>query len=99
MLDIKKEKTGSAMTVVLSGRIDSLTAPELEKSLMPELEGVTDLVFDIADISYISSAGLRVLLAADKIVGEVGEVCIKNASQDVRDIFQVTKFDLLMNIQ
>ncbi len=99
MLDIMKEKSGSAMTVVLEGRIDSLTAPDLEKSLMPDLEGVTELVFDVAGISYISSAGLRVLLAADKSVGEDGDVCIVGASQEVRDIFQVTKFDLLMDIK
>ena len=98
MLNIGKTKEGSALTLALEGRLDTVTSPDLE-AVVANLEGVDKLVMDIADLEYISSAGLRVLLLAQKTMNTKGGMTIKNASEEVMEIFEVTGFDDILNIR
>jgi anti-sigma B factor antagonist len=99
MLTIKKDLNGSELTIGLEGRLDTMTAPELETQLSSSLGGVTKLVFDIASLEYISSAGLRVLLSAQKTMNKQGEMVVKNPCEEVKEIFEVTGFSDILNIE
>ena len=99
MLNINKEGTGNNLVVSLEGRLDTTTAPQLEGELKPALDGKTELVMDMAKLEYISSAGLRVLLSAQKIMNKQGSMVIKNASDEVKEIFEVTGFSDILTIE
>ena len=99
MLNISKTKDGSSLNVTLDGRLDTSTAPELEEALKSDLEGVEALTFDLKDMAYISSAGLRVLLSTQKIMNKQGSMVIKNASEQVKEIFDVTGFSDILTIE
>ena len=99
MLDIKKSIDGTKAVFALSGRLDTTTAPQLEQELKGSLNGVTDLILDFADLSYISSAGLRVLLSAQKIMNKQGSMVIHNANETVMEIFEVTGFSDILTIE
>lgn len=90
---------GSELTIALDGRLDTTTAPQLEAELREGLNGVKVFVIDMAKLVYISSAGLRVLLKAQKVMNKQGSMTVKNVSQDIKDIFEVTGFDELLNIE
>ncbi len=98
-MNITKELNGSALTVALEGRLDTTTAPQLEAELRDGLKDVNDLTIDMAKLVYISSAGLRVLLRAQKVMNKQGKMTVKNASQEILDIFEVTGFDEILNIE
>ena len=87
------------MTVDLEGRLDTTTAPQLEKELRDSIDGVTGLVIDLEKLDYISSAGLRVLLAMQKIMNRQGEMIIKNANETVMEVFEVTGFSDILTIE
>ena len=94
-----KKQEGTKLTVALEGRIDTLTAPQLETELAPLLDGVTDLVVDIAHVAYISSAGLRVLLSTHKKMLSVGgALTIANAAPAVREVFDITGFSDILTL-
>ncbi|MCR4850229.1 MAG: STAS domain-containing protein [Lachnospiraceae bacterium] len=99
MLNINKNAAGSNLTVSLEGRLDTTTAPQLEEELKSSLDGVTDLVIDIKDTQYISSAGLRVLLSAQKTMNKQGKMVVKNPSEEVKEIFDVTGFSDILTIE
>ena len=99
MLNIGKEKNGSELNVALSGRLDTTTAPDLERELKDSLEGVTALSLDFKELEYISSAGLRVLLSAQKVMNKQGTMVVKNASEVVKEIFEVTGFCDILTIE
>lgn len=99
MLKITKNANGSDLTVVLEGRLDTTTAPSLESELKSCLDNVTNLVFDMKDLQYISSAGLRVLLSAQKVMNKQGTMIVRNASDDVKEIFDVTGFSDILTIE
>ena len=100
MLNIKKNVAGKDLTITLEGRLDTTTAPDLEsvvKEMVPDAENLT---IDIKDLAYISSAGLRVLLTAKKAMDKQGgNMVIKNASEEVMMIFDVTGFSEILNIE
>ena len=98
-MTINTKQEGSKMTIALEGRLDTLTAPELEEVVKDQLHGVSELVFDLKEIAYVSSAGLRVLLAAQKIMNRQGSMVIRNANEDVMEIFDVTGFVDILNIE
>lgn len=98
-MQITKDANGSALTLALDGRLDTTTAPQLEAEITGGLNGVTTLVIDMAKLVYVSSAGLRVLLKAQKIMNKQGTMTVKNASQEIKEIFEVTGFDELLNIE
>ena len=99
MLNIAKETNGAALTLGLEGRLDTTTAPDLENVVKTELSGISELNVDMTSLEYISSAGLRVLLSAQKVMNKQGTMTIKNASEDVKEIFDVTGFSDILNIE
>ena len=98
MLTIKKTIDQQELTFALNGRLDMLTAPDLEKELNP-LDGVESLCIDCKDLEYISSAGLRVLLSTQKIMNSKGSMKITNANEMVMEIFEVTGFADILTIE
>ncbi len=99
MLNIEKKSEGKNLSFVLSGRLDTTTAPDLEKEVKENIEGVEKLDFDFKDLLYISSAGLRVLLSAQKTMNKQGEMIVKNCSDEILDIFEVTGFSDILTIE
>ena len=99
MLNIIKSKESDALHIALEGRLDTTTAPELEAVIKNELAGVTDLSFDFAKLDYISSAGLRVLLSAQKTMAKQGKMKITGANEIVMEIFNVTGFADILTIE
>ena len=99
MLKIDKTSTGSQLTISLEGRLDTITAPQLDGEIKNNIENVTELVIDIAKLEYISSAGLRVLLSAQKVMNKQGSMVVKNVSEEVNEIFEVTGFSDILTIE
>ena len=99
MLNIDRKANGSELTVTLEGRLDTTTAPTLENELKESIDGVEKLVFDLENLQYISSAGLRVLLSAQKTMNRQGSMIVRNASEDVKEIFDVTGFSDILTIE
>ena len=99
MLDIKKTLEAGSLNVVLDGRLDTTTAPELEQQIKEDIEGVKELTFDMEKLDYISSAGLRVLHSAQKIMSKQGSMIVKNVSEEVKEIFEVTGFSDILTIE
>ena len=98
-MTINKSKNGSAVTYTVSGRLDTVTAPELESVIKTELDGVTELVFDFSGLDYISSAGLRILLTAQKKMNTQGTMKVTGANEIVLEIFDVTGFSDILTIE
>ncbi len=99
MLYIENNVTETELTVTLTGRLDTTTAPELEKELKASLDGVTTLTLDMEKLEYISSAGLRVLLSAQKIMNKQGDMKIRNVNETILEIFEVTGFSDILTIE
>ena len=96
---ITKTKNDSALTIALEGRLDTTTAPELEAEVKTSLEDVKSLTFDFDKLEYISSAGLRVLLSAQKAMNKQGEMKITGVSEIIMEIFEVTGFSDILTIE
>ena len=99
MLNINKTQAGNDLNISLEGRLDTMTAPDLEAQLTASLGGVENLVFDFAKLEYISSAGLRVLLSAQKTMNKQGTMVVRNATEEVTEIFEVTGFSDILTIE
>ena len=98
-MTIEKNLNGTELTGAGEGRLDTTTAPQLEASLKESFEGVTKLVLDFSALEYLSSAGLRVLLTAQKVMNKQGEMVIKNINETIREIFEVTGFVDILTIE
>lgn len=98
-MTINKSIEGSKLTVALEGRLDTTTSPQLETELRNSVNGTTELVFDLDKLDYISSAGLRVLLSAQKVMNKQGEMVITNVKPEIMEIFDVTGFVDILNIR
>ena len=99
MLTIEKNLNAPALTVALIGRLDTTTAPELEKELKASLDGITELTFDLAALEYISSAGLRVLLSAQKTMNRQGTMKLTHVNETIMEIFEVTGFSDILPVE
>ncbi len=99
MLNINKTIENGKAVFALEGRLDTVTAPELEKELKESLENVSELTLDFDKLEYISSAGLRVLLSAQKAMNRQGSMTIRNVNPDVMEVFEVTGFVDILNIE
>ena len=99
MLNIIKEQNDKKLVVALDGRLDTNTSPNLEEELKATLPSVEDLVFDLTKLEYISSAGLRVLLSAQKTMNKQGSMVVKNVSEAVKEVFEVTGFSDILTIE
>lgn len=98
-MEIKKEQNGSDLTIFVIGRLDAGSAPELSKELTSALNGVTNLTFDFAELKYIASAGLRVLLVAQKRMNKQGSMKLIHVSEAVMEVLEMTGFASLMTIE
>ena len=99
MLNIEKKTNESELTVALTGRLDTTTAPELETVIKQSLDDVTALNIDMEALEYISSAGLRVLLSAQKVMNKKGEMKVTHVSETIMEIFEVTGFSDILTIE
>ena len=97
-MTINKEVNGSKLNIALVGRLDTTTSPELEEELKASLDNIQELVFDFTQLEYISSAGLRVLLAAQKTMNKQGLMTVCNVNETVMEVFEVTGFVDLLTI-
>ena len=98
-MNIQKALSGAALTVALEGRLDTTTAPKLEEELRGSVAGVSRLVFDLAKLEYVSSAGLRVLLAMQKLMNRQGAMLLRNVIEAVMEVFEVTGFSDILRIE
>ena len=96
---IEKTLNGTELTVVIEGRLDTTTAPQLEAEFKQSIAGVEKLVLDFTALEYLSSAGLRVLLAAQKVMNKQGEMVIRNVNDTINEIFEVTGFIDILTIE
>lgn len=95
-MNLKRTTENGVLTVTVSGRIDTSTAPDFEQGVKPYLEGVTELILDFAEVNYVSSAGLRALLSMHKIMMKQGSMKLINVNEEVCDVFEVTGFDEIL---
>ena len=98
-MNIQKALSGATLTVAVEGRSDTTTAPKLEEVLRGSVDGVTRLVFDMEKLEYISSAGLRVLLAMQKLMNRQGAMLLRNVNEAVMEVFEVTGFSDILRIE
>ena len=98
-MTIEQKKEGNALLLALEGRLDTTTAPQLEAALKEALPGVEALTFDLEKLEYISSAGLRVLLSAQKTMNRQGIMKVKNANEMILEIFEVTGFADILTLE
>lgn len=98
-MTIEKIENGTQLTVVLTGRLDTTTAPKLEGELKHSISGVETLIFDFSNLEYLSSAGLRVLLSAQKVMNRQGEMIVEHVNETIAEIFEVTGFVDVLTIR
>lgn len=98
-MTINKTTDSRTLTVAPSGRLDTSTAPALEAELKDSLSGIGELILDLKELEYISSAGLRVLLATHKAMSGQGRMVVRNANELVMEVFEVTGFTDILNIE
>ena len=99
-MNIKTEKQGNKMTVNINGRLDTMTAPEMESKVLGNLDGIEELILDLSELSYMSSAGLRVILACQKKINAAqGSMVVKNVNELIMDIFDATGFIDILTIE
>lgn len=98
-MTINSSLEGTKLTLAVEGRLDTVTAPELENAVMDKINDVDELVFDFEKLQYISSAGLRVLLSSQKIMNAKGKMTVKNVSDEINEIFSITGFSDILTIE
>lgn len=99
MMTIEKNLNGAELTIKLQGRLDTTTAPMLESEFKNSICGVEKTIFDFTALEYLSSAGLRVLLFAQKEMNKQGRMVIKNVNETIAEIFDVTGFSDILTIE
>jgi anti-sigma B factor antagonist len=98
-MEIIKTQEDNKLTVALEGRLDTVTSPQLEGELRTAVNGISELIFDMAKLDYVSSAGLRVLLSAQKVMNRQGSMTIRNVKPEIMEIFEVTGFSEILIIE
>jgi len=98
-MTIKKTAEGAKLTMALEGRLDTTTAPQFEAEIQSSLAGVTELVLDFAELTYISSAGLRVLLSAQKRLNKQGTMVIRHVNETIAEVFEITGFIDILTVE
>ena len=98
-MTIDKQQNGSELTLTLNGRLDTTTAPELENAIKENIADITNLVMDFAGLEYLSSAGLRVILSAQKTMNKQGEMVIRNVNETINEVFEITGFIDILTIE
>ena len=98
-MTIEKQEQGSTLDIAVFGRLDTTTAPQLEAELKHCIDGVTELNFDFEGLEYLSSAGLRVLLAAQKVMNKQGTMKIRHVNETIMEVFEITGFSEILTIE
>ena len=98
-MKINKDLKDGNLTLSIEGEINSFTAPELEEVIKNDLNGVKSLVLDLKDVEYLSSAGLRVLLVAHKVMVKQGKMSLRNVNKSVMEVFDITGFSNILDIE
>ncbi|MCD8331770.1 MAG: STAS domain-containing protein [Oscillospiraceae bacterium] len=98
-MTITKKREGNQLLIALEGRLDTTTSPELSAVLDAELDGVTELLIDMEKLAYLSSAGLRVILAAQKRMNRQGKMTVAHVCADIMEVFEMTGFVDILTIQ
>ncbi len=98
-MTINKTLNHKELTIALQGRLDTTTAPQLEAELKTSLNGVETLIMDFTELEYISSAGLRVLLSAQKVMNKQGKMVIRHANENIMEVFEVTGFIDILTLE
>ncbi len=98
-MEIKKEQNGNALTMFLSGRLDTVAAADFEKELEASLTDVTSLVLDCKDLTYVASSGLRTFLMAQKRMNKQGSMTMRHVQDAVMEVLSMTGFDDLLSIE
>lgn len=98
-MTIVEERNNDVLTLKIEGRLDTTTAPTLEKTINEILDGVTELILDMNQLTYVSSAGLRVLLSTQKKMNKQGTMKLIGVCEDVMDVFEMTGFVDILNIE
>ena len=98
-MEISKNKNGSTLIVSPLGRLDTASAPQLEEELKASIDGVTELILDLSGLEYMSSAGLRILLSAQKTMDKQGKMLVRNVNATIMDIFEITGFTDFLTIE
>ena len=97
-MEVRKVRENDSLTVAVDGYLDTLTAPDLESEMQGALEGINTLIFDFEKLAYISSAGLRVILAAKKAMSK-GTMVLRHVNSDVKEIFNITGFSDVLTFE
>lgn len=98
-MTIDKNLNGSELTIAIGGRLDTTTAPELEAVAKDSLDGITNLKLDMANLEYVSSAGLRVILSMQKVMNKQGHMVVTNVNSEIMEILDVTGFCDILTIE
>lgn len=98
-MTISKEIDGKTLTIHLAGRLDTTTSPALEAEILASVNDIANLIFDFSELEYISSAGLRVILMAQKTMNDKGSMTINNVNDEIKEIFEVTGFSNILTIE
>ena len=98
-MTIEKKINNDAVTLIVSGRLDTQTAPELENELDAVLSGLKDLTFDMTNLEYVSSAGLRVILKAQKVMNAQGSMKLTGVNDSIMEVFDITGFLDILTIE
>ena len=99
IMKINYNREAGKLTVAIEGRVDTVTAPEFEKTLGELLDGVTELVLDMKKVDYVSSAGLRVILKVQKVMFNQGAMKLIGVNESVMEVFEITGFSNILNIE
>ena len=99
MLNVTKTIENESVVLALEGRLDTVTAPELEKVIREMLPGLTELTLDFEKLDYLSSAGLRVLLSAQKAMSRQGSMKVTHVNETILEIFEITGFSDFLTIE
>ena len=98
-MEIIKQLNKQELTLKLIGELNSYTAPEFEKVIKSDLYGINSLILDFAELKYLSSAGLRIILVAQKIMNKQGQMVLRHVNKDIREVFDITGFLSILEIE
>ena len=98
-MTITKDRSDQTLTITLAGRLDTNAAPDLEEALYDALDGITKLVFECKDLEYLTSAGIRVLVAAQKEMDARGTMILRNVVDEIMELFEMTALDEIFSFE
>ena len=98
-MEISKKREGNQLTITLAGELNTATAPDLEEVLADEVKADDIITFDMTELDYMTSAGLRLLVACNEATGERGAVILRGVCDEIREVLEVTGFDTILTIE